>query len=348
MGATVTTGKLASAFIGEDGKTYFVLFEQTYEKNCYPHTPRWSCCCIGTIETAMRQIFLQASSCEGGMLQNRNGHITPEGYIAGWLKELAAPMPYANKVIDLRVAEAIYVPIPSEKAEAACKVLVDCGRTDIAQALTAGRHVPLDLYRDAALLVALYGTGPVAPWHIIDGNTAPTRAERQRELGYAPPPAKGFASSIPKFLKVDRESRLIQRADGTWSYGGWEYSIVGHHICTLWETELRLPGSYRQCISSYRDALRAAPAMPDGMSVRVDLTVPLECKYQRETVARVGAKPAAVATPTGYEIAVRADDDAFMRDLMSLPDACSSWIVPQHGSTAAPAGGGQQLDLLAA
>ena len=40
MGATVTCGVLAGAFAHSTGQTFYVLFENTYETNCYPHTHR--------------------------------------------------------------------------------------------------------------------------------------------------------------------------------------------------------------------------------------------------------------------------------------------------------------------
>ena len=39
MGSTVSTGKLAAAFRATGGKIMYVLFEETYEANCYPRTP---------------------------------------------------------------------------------------------------------------------------------------------------------------------------------------------------------------------------------------------------------------------------------------------------------------------
>jgi hypothetical protein len=103
MGATVTCKKLVAAFAGA-GRVFYVLFEQTYEKNCYPHTPGWSCTYCGGIDGALRRIFRYASSCEGGMLQNRSGWITPEGYIAGWMKEMASPVRMSDCAISLQLA----------------------------------------------------------------------------------------------------------------------------------------------------------------------------------------------------------------------------------------------------
>lgn len=81
MGSTVTTGKLAAAFKSTDDTVTFVLFEETYSKNCYPRTPKWCCWSIGNIGHVMKAIFSAASSCEGGMLQGSGGrYITPDVY----------------------------------------------------------------------------------------------------------------------------------------------------------------------------------------------------------------------------------------------------------------------------
>lgn len=77
MGATVTTGKRAAAFKAPSGQNFYVLFEETYEKNCTPHTPHWNCILFGDLIAAMERIFRHASACEGGMLQGRGGSITP-------------------------------------------------------------------------------------------------------------------------------------------------------------------------------------------------------------------------------------------------------------------------------
>ena len=84
MGSTVSTNKLAAAFKTTSGKTMYVLFEETYESNCYPRTPRWGCLMMGEIANTMRGIFRSAGSCEGGMLKGAGGRdISPEGYIQG-------------------------------------------------------------------------------------------------------------------------------------------------------------------------------------------------------------------------------------------------------------------------
>jgi hypothetical protein len=85
MGATVVTSKTVAAFRNpKNGDVIYVLFEQSYEKNCYPHTPSWDCRAIGTFEQVFRRVFMSGSSCEGGSLQVRGGNTKPETYIKGW------------------------------------------------------------------------------------------------------------------------------------------------------------------------------------------------------------------------------------------------------------------------
>ena len=89
MGATVTTGKRAHAFLSNEGAPIFILEEQTYEKNCYPHAPKWSVAAFGAYQDVMRHVFRYASVTDGGMLQGRSGWIGSEGYIKSWRDAIA-------------------------------------------------------------------------------------------------------------------------------------------------------------------------------------------------------------------------------------------------------------------
>lgn len=327
MGATVTTGKLAAAFATAAGKIIYVLFEQTYEKNCHPHRPEWSCTFIGSIEMAMKWIFLSASSCESGMLQNRSGQITPEGYIAGWLKELASPVEFQDRTIELKIGDGFYSTVPAESSVGICDHLTALGRQDIAVALKAGHAVPLSLHADAELIAQLYGSCYMRPWRIIRSQ-APVHGLRNTSLGYAPTQAPSAKFNPPAFLKADQYNRLIQRENGTWYCGGWEYSIVGHFVCRLWEEELRAPGCYRARIKVYRDAVACAPEIPEGMKVLVDLSVPLESVYQREWLAKLPNEVALTRTEKGYEIPV-AKTREILEKLVRIPEKCSSWVLPK-------------------
>lgn len=132
MGATVTTGKLASAFKMPSGQNIYVLFEETYEKNCTPHTPHWNCILFGDLSAAMEHIFRHASACEGGMLQRRGGNLTPEGYIRGWLKELASPLAFPEQTVALKISkDGLYDAISQSAWPEVYERLGTIGRTDI-------------------------------------------------------------------------------------------------------------------------------------------------------------------------------------------------------------------------
>ncbi|MYM92548.1 hypothetical protein [Duganella vulcania] len=327
MGATVTTGKLASAFKSMDGKTVYVLFEQTFEKNCYPHTPDWHCTCFGVLEHVMRWIFLAGSNCEGGMLQNRSGHITPEGYIAGWLKELANPVQIANRDFDLKAGDTFYATIPESRMEQVRVMLSGVGRPEIADHLAAGGTYTVNMYRDAELLCALYKGGSLAPWRLMNASSAPLYAARDSGLGYSPEQQKCTDASTPAFRKVDRENRLIQRPDGSWFCGGWEYSAVGTFVANLWRDELATPGCYRKRIKAYRDAITSAPVMTGAIKVFVDLSVPVEEDYYREKLAKLPEQVPVVHRDGGFEIIVDSDSELLDR-LTRLPSQSVSWLVP--------------------
>lgn len=332
MGATVTTGKLASAFKDTNGKVHYVLFEETYEKNCTPHEPHWGCISIGPIEVTMRKVFGKASACEGGSLQNRNGHITPEGYIAGWLSEMADSVEFnSDRTIQLQVSDGFNSTIPIWKVEGAKKTLSDLGREDIINALLKGESVGLSLVENADLIAALC-RNDIAPWRIIDH--VPLYSLRNKDLGYAKAkPAKPINISVPSVLRVWDEELLLQRPDGAWQCAGWSYRVMGDLIAKAYEAELREPGSYRKRIKAYREAVESAPKLPQGMTAKIDLTVPVESRYEKELLAKFGNKHSVTKTVTGFEITVR-DENELVSDLCGLPIACTTWHQPQQAPAA--------------
>ena len=182
MGATVTTGKLAAAFRDACDVPFYLLFEETYEKNVIPHTPRWSCYAMGRIQDVMAAVFRAGAACEGGSLQGSGGRcITSEGYAAGWLKELANPVEFRDMSITLEVSDSFYATVPSEKLEPAVAALVGIGRSEVADALRAGESIELSLHAEADLFAALGRV--VSPWRLIGSGRTPLHRTRRPDLG---------------------------------------------------------------------------------------------------------------------------------------------------------------------
>jgi len=321
MGAKVTCKKLAAAFRAADS-VFFALFEQTYEKNCYPHTPSWSCTYCGDIDDALRTIFRYASSCEGGMLQNRGGCITPEGYIAGWMKELASPMRMPDCRIALQVSESLYASITSKNVETVCAILDDHEQSAASDALRAGGHVTLSLHRDAVAVARL--CAGIAPWRLIQSYAAPLYKERDASLGYNPRPAASSEVARPAAFKVDDQNRLLQREDGTWFCAGWQYAIVGDFVAKLWKVERKEPGSFRKRIQAFRDALKSAPQVPAGTKVVVSTQSPALDEYRRRTCDRFVQRFPVKPTLEGFEAVPSAEN---LYDLCSFRDN-ATWVLP--------------------
>lgn len=332
MGATVTCNKLAAAFRASTGTIHYVLFEETYEKNCHPHTPDWSCTHIGDIDSTLKRVFAYASHCEGGMLQGRGGHITPEGYIRSWLNELAAPVHFEDRVITLKVDKSFSAVLPEAKLVEIEDALTSLGRRDIADAMKKGEARQVSLYANAELLSALTKAGVSAwryQWY------CPQHGTRDTGLGYQPSPAKAKQGSpaTPVFLNVDGNNRLQRQDNGTWVCAGWAYSIVGEFIANYASVELNLPGTASKAIKSFRTAVEAALPIPPGIRVRVDRAKAAEIteKWVSDKIKGAEALPGAMNCGDHFEIEVDQDqigDKGFLYKLCQLPASCTQWILP--------------------
>lgn len=346
MGSTVTTGKLAAAFRSADNTVTYVLFEETYSKNCYPRTPKWYCWSIGDIAHVMKAIFSAASSCEGGMLQGSGGrYITPESYVASWLKQLAEPVEFMELPLVLKLESGYSSTVPAEQFEATKAKIVALGRVEIAEALERGEAVSLVLQEEAALITGLYDSSTLMPSRIITPAHVPHNGIRNAALGYRPAKARVFDLEVPQFYKVhERDSNcLIRGADGAWRCLGWQYSYVARYVSRLWEKELREPGSYRSRINAYREAIKGAPYLPSkGVKVLFDPATPLEC-YQQDNLQK--ALDALPHENIGGLIQMgMPEDEGSIYLLTRLADSAAYWVIPEGDFRSAPT---VQLDLLA-
>ena len=271
MGATVTVGKKVGAFIASNGKTGYVLCEETYEKNCYPHTPSWSCVGIGYIEDVMTRIFGMASSCEGGGLQGKGGDITPEGYISGWLSELAEPMAVPNIKKTLAFGENFYATIPENLRAKVLQGLEDAGFVEQAGALRA-QGFEASLYDDLEVLRAIYvkHRNELGPWRFIDISAIHFLLHMpiRKDLGYAPAKNTTYKPSFAQMISIHENRMAIQCSDGRFRISD---DVTGQFIRQYAATEIAYPGTYRKSIKAFREAVKAAPKAGDETKVYVTM-----------------------------------------------------------------------------
>jgi len=340
MGSTVSTGKLAAAFKTTSGKIMYVLFEETYESNCYPRTPRWSSYMIGELSAVMRHIFRAAASCEGGMLKGAGGRdISPEGYLAGWMKELANPVEIADRKFELYAVDNYMAPIPTKNFAWAKAAMANVGREADAEKLENGEHLIVSLYEDAELLAAIYDGIHFGASQIIKSATPALSAPRNPGLGYAPSKSKVVSMEAPRFMRVrDGHYHLAaQDANGDWR-GDASHSFMNSFITKLWVSELAEPLTYRGKIKAYRDALKNAQVMPSSAKLVID-TQAITDRYHQDSVDWVLANTPHTKQGNEIHVELPSDYNGLYR-VATLNEKFARYVF----SDDAPA---QQFDLLA-
>lgn len=329
MGSTITTGRSVGAFVAPSGRIIYALFEQTYESNCFPHAPHWCAVGLGEIRDVVKMIFLFASSCEGGMLKNSHGRITPENYLRSWFRELTHPylMPDVEGILAL--GENFHATVPKGHIEKVCSALEHVDRADIMESLKNGVHVSVQLYRDTEVVMAVYGSGAeVLPaWHFLKHRPTWTDADRRSELGFKPSASKGPRShfALPVVRSTGTEERLIEQPDGSFQSSGWAYSIIDSFVEDLWEEGLRSPKTCYQRIAAYRDAVRNAPEVAlESIRVVVDRTQPIENEYGRKNLDEFVERFPVSETGTGFEVTPTQEN---LYHLSLLPRNVTRWII---------------------
>lgn len=274
MGATVTVGKKVAAFKSPSGKTGYVLFENTYEKNCYPHNPNWSCVSIGYLEDVIARIFATASCCEGGGLQGRNGYITPEGYITAWLTEMENPIEMPNYKEQVAFGENFYATIPSSLRERVLKGLEEEGFADRALAL-CGDGFEASLHDDFDVLRAIYvkHRNELGPWRFIGRYSVESQMYRRNcpELGFMPGKDASFRPTIPQMFDVGRDNLVVEQADGGYRVNSAS-TATRRFIEGYGSIELAHPGTFKKAFKAFRDVAKSAPKAGSETVIVVSMT----------------------------------------------------------------------------
>lgn len=279
MGATVSTACAVSAFRDRNnGGLYYIMWEETYEKNVHPHTPSWRAIHVGGQASIIEAVFRNAHVCEGGMLQGRGGHITPEGYIQRWMKALKEPFViHEGATFELSMTgwRAAIDPNNLEMVQLLLEHRLDRELSEMRQ----GKTVNLPVHEYGELLTRLRAMG-VSAWKMFvharpigfGGPTDPNLA-----LDYSRPGAGRYTPPIPSMARIEN-SVYIEGEDGVYRNEGWGYSIVGSFVANFWQIEIEHPGSYKSAIKAYREAVKAAPKAED-MNLLVEIDATKELQY---------------------------------------------------------------------
>ena len=300
MGYTVSTGKLAAAFVRGDGEIVYVLFEKTHESNVYPQTPHWGCIAIGTYAEVMLRVFRHATSCEGGMLKGSgNRDIKPENYIAGWRHELAEPVLMDDVNISLQVGSWCS-PIDTEKLDEVIVVLRQIGRNDLADTLRNNGRADISLYRDVDAVLALYGVDKLfSPWRVLEHTSV--MSMRRPELGAVarvediqPPMVRVLTASCGH-----RNELIVQLDNGLWQQWGADYSALGEYLLKVaYPYEMKQTGCHKRLIAEFRDACTTALTVPDDTKLKLFREAEGASNWNRENFDKLAVKLVGAAGTT--------------------------------------------------
>jgi hypothetical protein len=283
MGATVTTGKAALAFQAKN-EVIYVLFEEAYEKNCYPHEPHWCCFAIGNYQQVMTKVFGRASAAEGGSLTNRAGSLTPEMYLRGWNLAFHKPMLFNNRDISFRILERDiwHDGIESNKAGCVYNVLKETNRLDVWEKLISeDDKVTLSLYDDIDLIISLFGVNGVeSPWRIINAYSY----HGMECLGFIPAKCHGgkfpqTMTRLAKFIGGHSTYFAEMQSDGTFANHEWEYRVIANYVqnqayqCEMIERGLGIKNikTFREVLDSEPDCSADFDAFIDKSTISPDL-----------------------------------------------------------------------------
>jgi hypothetical protein len=273
MGATVTCGKLVSGFKRSDGSVVYTLFEQMYEKNCYPHSPRWSATAMGSYAEVMKFVFSGAACCEGGMLQTTRGQTAPETYLEGWKRAFNQPVDLPDRTIRLKISDAWSAALVRGEWPQVKAILHKLGRDDLATELDEGREVELSLHSDAEALGAIYGiNSPFSPWRILQRTDTSTNVNK--DLVPEPVIGKVKMPSYRLYMLSAKEHELIQSVDGgPWQVVGWAYSAVADFVRHVaYPAEMACTGSAKAMIAAYRALTKGTPLAPKDTLLTVTIS----------------------------------------------------------------------------
>lgn len=271
MGATITCARKVGAILADDGQVYYALFEQTYESNCYPHTPSWECVGFGTGRTVVEQIFRIGSAVCGGMLRGRSRQLTPLGYIGSWMSALKRPYMLKDISIKLRVVDKEFVSYGeiSEKCMPPLKDrLRSKGHDLVADYLDTGEY-RIDRLSAEADVLALIVNGGMA-WRYIGRNDL--TEQPASGLGWNPPKTKQAPIyNLPGVYRIDgAENIVVQGADGLLDIGDWQYSLEAGFVSGYGVLESSCPGHWRNAMTDLKKHFEHMPYLPDSAVITIE------------------------------------------------------------------------------
>jgi hypothetical protein len=294
MGSTVTVAKQVATYSDARGRDFFLLLEQTYEKNCYPHTPRWGAIAFGEIETVLARIFDGAKYTVGGLLQGPSGAILPESYVSSWLKELKSPYVLnVDKLVHLQLKDITSFftgeTPESEKRETFLLELEQAGFSAKANEIRTTGSAWVDVYQEADAVTVFCRFA--ATWHVFDQKNLSSAI--LEDGGYNPKKSKDRPNiRMPGCYKVKDEygdvTYIDMNDDGDMTFLGSYFAVVEKFTTEYVHQELTNPGYFTTLILALRQHLENVSEDVSGLVLSFD-PGKVKATYWQEQVDQVAS-----------------------------------------------------------
>lgn len=289
MGATVTTGKAVFGFNTKNNEVIYVLAEETYEKNCFPHSPNWGVCAIGNYAEVMTRVFDSASSAEGGSLTNRSNNLTPETYLRGWNLAFNKAEYFQDREITLQILnKGIWRNgITSQSVGELLQALKELNRMDIWEKLISDDDkVKISLHDDIEVIRSIFGVnGFEQPWKILDYHGHKTGLV---DVGLIPAKRNGevMPEKMPRLVKIKATytDQFVELQGNRYVNARWYYSLMGDYVrnqayaCEMIQSGLGIKNItlLREVLDSEPDSGNDLEAFIDKSSITPDLVSQFE------------------------------------------------------------------------
>jgi len=293
MGATVFIGAKVHALRLSNGDVGYIWSEETYEKNCHPHTPSWCVMAIGDRQRIVKRIFDLAYSLPGGCLQPKS-KISTNGFITKMMNILENPE-WINKEISVLLKNSgrgFYDAISDENREEVMKIFNANGKHEWADDIKVktedgGKKIIVNLRENFHLLATLsqsrftvkdaHSSQPVmSTWRIVDYHDLGgvvgcpnqlTRPSVEYKVTNNEKPVlecytHHFAKTGLDFQLVFCEGKQLKSACG--------YDIEQSLIKLAAEREIFSPGYYKPLLAAYKNA--EMRALPMSMKFSIDVS----------------------------------------------------------------------------
>lgn len=339
MGSTYSVAKKAATIVAANGTLYYALFEQTFESNVYPRTPRWSAVYFGTAEACTAKAVQWSASAEGGCLKGASGNITPAGYLRKWRDALANPVTLTRTKVCAQIKEGFYSIEPKHRDTIAA-ILNKHGLN------LSDDKLEIDLVEKPAALQEILDATQLGGWRFFENydfshNEAPWAK-------YAPDKTKAKPIDVRVFYVVPEKDHepdyWLVYPNGEVSYAGWEYSAIQKLISEYaTQSEKERPGSAEHMIRQVRQCVTEERLpFPENVSFTI-CRDSLSSKWHQDSFQKLAS---GAGQPDVTRISINMRDvlqAGTFRELKYLPPTAVDFrqaFKPKSSS--------EQLDLLAA